>query len=152
VVVEPHHDDLALSASGLFLARPRPLTVITVFTRSASAHSSVLAAHPGEDQISTLRARESSQALRPLNAGQLLLGHRDARPPYRPYDPAVLDRVTADLELALAGMGDVDLLAPAGVTRHPDHLLVHEAVGSRMKELPRRSPRPSPPGCGRAAS
>jgi LmbE family N-acetylglucosaminyl deacetylase len=128
VVIEPHHDDWALSASGLFLARPRPLTVITVFTRSVTAHSSVLATHPGEDAISGLRARESAQALQPLGGSQLLLGHRDAAPPYRPYDPAALDRITADLEQALTGMGDVDLLAPAGVTRHPDHLLVHEAA------------------------
>lgn len=128
VVIEPHHDDLALSASGLFLSRPRPLTVVTVFTRSTSAHRSVLASHPGEEAVSTLRAGESRQALLPVDADQRLLGYRDAAPPYRPYDPAVLERVTADLERVLTEVGDAELIAPAGVTRHPDHLLVHEAA------------------------
>ncbi|WP_328913173.1 MULTISPECIES: PIG-L deacetylase family protein [unclassified Streptomyces] len=128
VVLEPHHDDMALSAGGLLLSRPRPLTVITVFTRSTSADRSVQQAHPGEDAISRLRAEESHQTLKALGAARTLLGHRDARPPYRPYDPAVLDQVTEDLEHALAGMGEAELLAPAAVTRHPDHLLVHEAA------------------------
>ncbi|MET8050425.1 PIG-L family deacetylase [Streptosporangium sp. NPDC005286] len=128
VVIEPHHDDLVLSASGLFLTRPRPLTVVTVFTRSTSAHRSALAEHPGEEAVSTLRAGESRQALLPVGADQRLLGYRDATPPYRPYDPAVLKLVTADLERVLAEVGAAELLAPVGVTRHPDHLLVHEAA------------------------
>jgi LmbE family N-acetylglucosaminyl deacetylase len=128
VVIEPHHDDLALSASGLLLTRPRPLTVVTVFTRSATAHPRVLAAHPGEDAVSALRAEESRRALLPLDAKRVLLGYRDADPPYRPYDPHLLDEVTVDLERILAGCGETELLAPASVTRHPDHLLVHEAA------------------------
>lgn len=134
IAIEPHHDDLALSASGLLLSRPRPLTVITVFTRTASAHLSVLAQHSGEAAISALRANESRQALRPLHARHQLLGYADARPPYRPYDPDVLDRVAADLEHIIGELRahpdwrDLELLAPAAVTRHPDHLLVHEAA------------------------
>ncbi|MFC4060222.1 PIG-L deacetylase family protein [Planomonospora corallina] len=128
VVVEPHHDDLVLSASGLLLAQPRPLTVVTVFTRSATAHPTVLARYPGQDAVTALRAREARQALLPLQAGQRMLGHRDAAPPYRPYDPAALDHVTAELRDVLAEAGDAELLAPAAVTRHPDHLLVHEAA------------------------
>ena len=130
VVLEPHHDDLALSASGLLLSQPRPLTVITVFTRSTSAHSLVRAQHPGEDAISRLRAEEAHQALKPLGATHRMLGYRDARPPYGPYDPATLRQITADLERVLTDVGgdDAELLAPAAVTRHPDHLLVHEAA------------------------
>jgi LmbE family N-acetylglucosaminyl deacetylase len=128
VVIEPHHDDFALSASGLFLTQPRPLTVITVFTRSISVHPSVTPTHASEDAISALRAAESCQALRPLRAAHHLLGHTDARPPYRPYSSAVLDQVTADLETIVSGLDDAELLAPAAVTRHPDHLLVHQAA------------------------
>ncbi|GAA0425420.1 hypothetical protein Acor_78720 [Acrocarpospora corrugata] len=131
VVIEPHHDDLALSASGLFLTQARPLTVVTVFSRSASAHASVRARRPGEEEISRLRAAESTQALRPLDGNQRLLGYHDACAPYQPYESDLLDRVTADLELALAELGDwreAELLAPAAVTRHPDHLLVHDAA------------------------
>ncbi|MEU8269877.1 PIG-L family deacetylase [Sphaerisporangium sp. NPDC049002] len=131
VVIEPHHDDLALSASGLFLTRARPLTVVTVFSRSATAHTSVHAEHSGEEAISRLRAAESTQALRPLHGNQRLLGYHDAEAPYRAYEPHILDRVVADLDLTLAELGDwheAELLAPAAVTRHPDHLLVHDAA------------------------
>ncbi|WP_219509716.1 hypothetical protein [Nonomuraea ceibae] len=92
-VIEPHHDDLALSASGLFLTEPRPLTVITVFTRSRSAHRSVRAVHHGQAAISALRAEESRQALLPLHAGRQMLGHHDATAPYGPYNPAQLSAV-----------------------------------------------------------
>lgn len=130
VVLEPHHDDLALSASGLLLSQPRPLTVITVFTRSTSAHSLVRAQHPGEDAISRLRADEARQALKPMQATHRMLGYRDARPPYGPYDSAVLKQVTTEIERVLTEIGgeDAELFAPAAVTRHPDHLLVHEAA------------------------
>ncbi len=128
VVIEPHHDDVALSASGLLLTRPRPLAVVTVFTRSTTAHPRALAAHPTEDAVSRLRAEESRQALLPLDAERVLLGYRDADSPYRPYEPRLLDEVTVDLQRALAGLGEAELLAPAAVTRHPDHLLVHEAA------------------------
>ncbi|GII78436.1 hypothetical protein Sru01_34180 [Sphaerisporangium rufum] len=128
VAIEPHHDDLALSASGSFLARPRPLTVVTVFTNTNSADRTVRARRFDRTLISQLRAQESRQALRPLRACHHLLGHTDAVPPYGPYSRGDLDRVTADLEEILAGRGDAEILAPAAVTRHPDHLLVHEAA------------------------
>ncbi|MEV7971159.1 PIG-L family deacetylase [Sphaerisporangium sp. NPDC088356] len=128
VVIEPHHDDLALSASGTFLARPRPLTVVTVFTDTNSADRAVKARYPNRALVSDLRAQESRQALRPLGARHHLLGHVDAAPPYRPYARDDLDRVTADLEKVLTDLGDAEILAPAAVTRHPDHLLVHEAA------------------------
>lgn len=80
VAIEPHHDDLALSAAGTLLTCPRPLTVVTVFTRSVTAHSDAQASRPGEPGVTALRAEEGRQALRPLQAGRLLLGYRDARP------------------------------------------------------------------------
>lgn len=128
VVIEPHHDDFALSASGLFLARPRPLTVITVFSRSLSVHPALEAAYPNVEAVSTLREREGAETLRPFGAAQHLLGHKDAAPPYRAYDPLRLDEITEELRGLLAGHPDAELLAPAAVTRHPDHLLVHEAA------------------------
>lgn len=128
VVIEPHHDDFALSACGLFLARPRPLTVLTVFTRSSSVHPSLETAYPSVEAVSALREREGAQALRPLGARQHLLGRKDADPPYRAYDPTLLEEITEDLRALLAGYPEAELLAPAGVTRHPDHLLVHQAA------------------------
>ncbi|MEU9213435.1 PIG-L family deacetylase [Streptomyces sp. NPDC048415] len=128
IVIEPHHDDFALSASGLFLARPRPLTVITVFTRSKSVHPALEAAYPSVEAVSALREREGAEALRPFGARQHLLGRKDADPPYRAYDPMRLEEITEELRALLAGYPEAELLAPAAVTRHPDHLLVHEAA------------------------
>jgi 2'-N-acetylparomamine deacetylase / 2'''-acetyl-6'''-hydroxyneomycin deacetylase len=128
VAIEPHHDDLALSASGLFLTCPVPLTVITVFTRSASVHPALQSLYPSAEVVSALRAAEASQALRPLQAAASLLGHKDADPPYRGYCEAAIDELAEELTSILADHGDAELIAPAGVTRHPDHLLVHEAA------------------------
>lgn len=128
VVIEPHHDDFALSAAGLFLARPRPLTVITVFTRSQSVHPALEVAYPSVEAVSALREREGAEALRPLGARRHLLGRKDAEAPYRAYDPARLQEITEELRDLLAGYPEAELLAPAAVTRHPDHLLVHEAA------------------------
>ncbi|MFF0482176.1 PIG-L deacetylase family protein [Streptomyces sp. NPDC004435] len=128
LVIEPHHDDFALSASGAFLARPRPLTVVTVFTRSRSVHPALEATYADVGTVSELRDREGAAALAPFAARRLLLGHKDAEPPYRPYDPELLDRITEELRRIAALHPDAELLAPAAVTRHPDHLLVHEAA------------------------
>ncbi|MFD5191280.1 hypothetical protein ACFWMU_24570 [Streptomyces sp. NPDC058357] len=128
LAIEPHHDDFALSASGAFLARPRPLTVVTVFTRSRSVHPALEPMYVDVDAVSGLRDREGAAALAPFAARRRLLGHKDAEPPYRPYDPGLLDRVTEELGRIVATHPGVELLAPAAVTRHPDHLLVHEAA------------------------
>ncbi|WP_328763167.1 MULTISPECIES: PIG-L deacetylase family protein [unclassified Streptomyces] len=128
LVIEPHHDDFALSASGTFLAQPRPLTVVTVFTQSRSVHPALEATYPSVDAVSDLRGREGAAALAPFAARRRLLGHKDAESPYRPYSPEMLDQVTEELrEIAAANPG-VELLAPAAVTRHPDHLLTHAAA------------------------
>ncbi|MEU9089736.1 PIG-L family deacetylase [Streptomyces sp. NPDC048428] len=128
LALEPHHDDFALSASGTFLAHPRPLTVATVFTRSTSVHPSLEDAYSTESAVSHLREREGAAALAPLAATRLALGHKDAEPPYRPYDEGRLDQITEELRAIVSAHPDAELLAPAAVTRHPDHLLVHEAA------------------------
>ncbi|MEY2241480.1 PIG-L deacetylase family protein [Streptomyces sp. BF23-18] len=128
LAVEPHHDDFALSASGTFLARPRPLTVVTVFTRSTSVHPALENAYTTEAAVSGLRDREGAAALAALAATRVLLGHKDADPPYRSYSQDRLERITDELREVVDAHPDAELLAPAAVTRHPDHLLVHEAA------------------------
>ncbi|GHB74214.1 hypothetical protein GCM10010377_75750 [Streptomyces viridiviolaceus] len=128
VAIEPHHDDFALSASGLFLTRPRPLTVITVFTRSTSIDPAFAGTFATVEAVSALRAAEGAAALEAFGARRHLLGHSDAARPYRAYDKQRLDDITHELAALLADHGDAELLAPAAVTRHPDHLLVHEAA------------------------
>ncbi|MGW5170296.1 PIG-L family deacetylase [Streptomyces nodosus] len=128
LALEPHHDDFALSASGAFLAHPRPLTVATVFTRSTSVHPSLEDAYSTESAVSCLRDREGAAALAPLAATRLTLGHKDAESPYRPYDQGRLAQITEELRAIVSAHPDTELLAPAAVTRHPDHLLVHEAA------------------------
>ncbi|MFG2112813.1 PIG-L deacetylase family protein [Streptomyces sp. NPDC048718] len=128
LVIEPHHDDFALSASGAFLAHPRPLTVVTVFARSRSVHPALETTYADVDTVSELRDREGAAALAPFAARRHLLGHKDAEPPYRPYTPEALDRTTDELRRIVVAHPGAELLAPAAVTRHPDHLLVHEAA------------------------
>ncbi|MGQ4388791.1 PIG-L deacetylase family protein [Streptomyces sp. SAS_270] len=128
LAIEPHHDDFALSASGTFLAHPRRLTVATVFTRSTSVHPALEDAYTTEAAVSDLRNREGAAALAPLGANRVLLGHKDADPPYRPYSPDRLEQITDELREVVDAHPDAELLAPAAVTRHPDHLLVHEAA------------------------
>jgi LmbE family N-acetylglucosaminyl deacetylase len=128
LVIEPHHDDFALSASGTFLAHPRPLTVATVFTRSTSVHPALEATYSTEAEVSALRNREGAAALAPFAATRLCLGNKDADPPYRPYSQSQLERVAEELREVVDARSDAELLAPAAVTRHPDHLLVHEAA------------------------
>ncbi|MFI1829843.1 hypothetical protein ACH41E_25905 [Streptomyces sp. NPDC020412] len=78
LVIEPHHDDFALSASGAFLANPRPLTVVTVFTRSWSVHPALEATYADIDTVSELRDREGAAALAPFAAHRHLLVHEAA--------------------------------------------------------------------------
>lgn len=128
LAIEPHHDDFALSASGTFLAQPRPLTVVTVFTRSRSVHTALEGAYSTEAAVSALRDQEGAAALTPFSAARIRLDHKDADPPYRPYDKHRLERITDELREIIAQHPGTELLAPAAVTRHPDHLLVHEAA------------------------
>ncbi|MFF2191705.1 PIG-L deacetylase family protein [Streptomyces sp. NPDC058157] len=128
IVIEPHHDDFALSASGTFLADPRPLTVITVFTRSRSVHPTLENTYPSVGAVSALRDREAAASLAPFGADRIGLGHKDAEAPYRPYSEELLDQVTGELAEIIDREPHAELIAPAAVTRHPDHLLVHEAA------------------------
>jgi len=128
LALEPHHDDLILSAGGHFLREPRPLTVVTVFTRSSSVHPEIRARYAGVNEISALRAEESRQAFRPLGATHHLLGLADADAPYESPDPASVEVLAGLLRPYIEENPKAELIAPAGVTRHPDHLRVHEAA------------------------
>jgi LmbE family N-acetylglucosaminyl deacetylase len=128
LALEPHHDDLILSAGGYFLARPRPLTVVTVFTQSNSMHPQVSSRYTSVEEVSTLRAEESRQSYRPFQATHHLLGLADAGFPYVAYQPDSIALLVDMLRPYVDEQPNAELIAPAGVTRHPDHLLVHEAA------------------------
>ncbi|MGW7361818.1 hypothetical protein ACWGI0_35715 [Streptomyces sp. NPDC054802] len=64
----------------------------------------------------------------PFATTRLCLGNKDADPPYRPCSQSRLERITEELREVVDAHADAELLAPAAVTRHPDHLLVHEAA------------------------
>lgn len=128
LALEPHHDDLILSAGGYFLSQPRPLVVVTVFTQSNSMHPDVGARGISIDEISALRAEEPQQALRPFQATHHLLGLKDADPPYVAHDSSSVERLADKLRRYVDEHPDAELIAPASVTRHPDHLLVHEVA------------------------
>lgn len=129
LALEPHHDDLILSAGGRMLSVPRRLSVVTVFTQTNSVHPEVGAALTSIDEISALRAEESRQALRPLQVtGHHLLGLKDADAPYQANDSGSASMLADMLRPYVDEHPDAELIAPAGVTRHPDHLRVHEAA------------------------
>lgn len=128
LVIEPHHDDFVLSASGSMLVSPAPLIVATVFTRSTSVHPSILSSYNDIETVSALRGAEAAQSLRPFDAQHIRLGYKDADPPYAAYDECLLNEVVERLHSIIEQLPGAELLAPAAVTRHPDHLLVHEAA------------------------
>ncbi|HEV8555173.1 MAG TPA: PIG-L family deacetylase [Actinophytocola sp.] len=129
LALEPHHDDLVLSAGGYVLSRTRPLTVVTVFTQTTSVHPGISPGLSSIDEISALRAEESRQAFLPLHVTRHhLLGLNDADAPYQANDPRSVPLLADLLRPCLDEHPDAELIAPAGVTRHPDHLRVHEAA------------------------
>lgn len=131
VAIEPHNDDLVLSAGGTLLAHPRPLVVITVFSQSNDVHPLTNLDDNSVGGTSALRARETDAALMPLAASHHALGYKDASKPYRIATKRTIDEITAAISKAISVAvpnGDYELFAPASVTRHPDHLAVHEAA------------------------
>ncbi|MFJ9908828.1 hypothetical protein ACIRVK_39270 [Streptomyces sp. NPDC101152] len=95
---------------------------------STSVHPALEDAYTTEAAVSDLCNLEGAAALAPFAANRILLGHKDADPPYRPYSQDRLEQITDELRAVVDAHPDAELLAPAAVTRHPDHLLVHEAA------------------------
>lgn len=126
VALQPHHDDLMLSAGGCLLAWCRPLVVITLFNRSGYTDPDLAMARGlDEDQVTGMRARESREALRGLADRLIDLGERDARHPFTAVPGPRLDAIRRAVASRIDGLPDFDLIAPAGVSRHPDHLATH---------------------------
>jgi LmbE family N-acetylglucosaminyl deacetylase len=131
VAIEPHNDDLILSAGGTLLEHPRPLVVITVFSQSNDVHPLTDFADNSVELITALRTRETAAALLPLAATHHTLGYRDASKPYRIATKENIDEITTTIRNAISAAvpnSDYELIAPASVSRHPDHLAVHEAA------------------------
>jgi LmbE family N-acetylglucosaminyl deacetylase len=128
IALEPHHDDVVLSISGTLLATRRPARVVTVFTDTESARPEVAAsAKSGQLTISALREQESAAALSVIAVERRTLGLADARPPYEARTSGFTTRLAEMISVAIDGWVG-ELFAPAAVTRHPDHLAVHEAA------------------------
>ena len=128
VDVLPRGPDLTANTAPNLVVRPTPLTVVTVFARSASVHPRLSTTYASIESVSALRRAEATQSLRPFDAQHVRLGYKDADPPYAAYDEAVLGDVVERLRWIVEQLPEAELLAPAAVTRHPDHLLVHEAA------------------------
>lgn len=131
VAIEPHNDDLVLSAGGALLRDPKPLIVITVFSQSDDVHPSSRFAGGSLERISNLRNRETDASLMPLNATHYPLDFKDSSKPYgriesRKYNEIVT--AIGEVLSTVAPASGYDLIAPAGVTRHPDHLAIYEAA------------------------
>jgi LmbE family N-acetylglucosaminyl deacetylase len=128
IALEPHHDDVVLSIGGMLLATHRPARVLTVFTNTESALPEVVdSANAGHYTISGLREEESAAALSVIAVERRTLRLTDARSPYQARTADFTDRLADKISAAIDGWPG-ELLAPAAVTRHPDHLAVHEAA------------------------
>lgn len=161
LVLEPHHDDAALSLGAWLLARrKRPLRILTATSRYISTtlletgRRRVLSV----EQVSELRSTEGRLAGRILGAASTSLPHPDAPLRYC-RNPEKLHRVSEErfsgeyersisenllrnskteaIELArqiLRRMtaDSTTLLAPMGIGAHPDHLWVRNAALSLL--------------------
>lgn len=115
LVVQPHPDDAALSIGGTLLQVTNPLTVLTVYARSATARAS------------RKRQAEDRRFAGLVGAGAHHLGRCEGSSLSAPRPWPEVDSIAHGLHLAASG---ALVLAPAGVARHVDHVAVHEAVAS----------------------
>ncbi len=129
LVLEPHADDAALSAGGLLLATNRPVHIVTVFGRSRSMHWSLDDHNLDTESVTTARTREAAAAAdllgashEVLNLSDLALSGDDRGWKHPPSD-ALLDAI-ADARKELQ---DAELIGPAAVTTHSDHIQLHRA-------------------------
>lgn len=129
VALEPHPDDLVLSCGGRLLLEGRELYVISVCSESRTVHPGLASGDEAPEEIAGARRAENRAALAMLGAEILELGWKDAGKPYRPTTGGRIEELLDEMDAVRARLPDsYELLAPAAVTRHPDHVLVHEAA------------------------
>lgn len=129
VALEPHPDDLTLSLAGRLAAERRPLYVISVHSAAGTAHPASTVVGEDRERVAAVRRDENRTALAALGAEIVELGMADARKPYGPVEDSAVKGLATSLEVTLADLpGGAELIAPAAVTRHPDHVLVHRAA------------------------
>jgi len=130
VALEPHPDDLVLSAGGWLAGSRRPLLVISVCSESAAVHPESDLHKRDRDEIVGIRHAENLAAVQALRGELVELGMRDAEPPYRSHPASAGQELAEQIRPHLPGVPgkDFELIAPASVTRHPDHIWVHQAA------------------------
>jgi LmbE family N-acetylglucosaminyl deacetylase len=116
VLPQPHPDDCALSVGGTLLKVANPLSLVTVFSDSATA------------EVSMARQAEDQRCAGLLGAEWSHLGGRERASTSAIRGRAAVAQISGAIR-GLAARGAV-LLAPAAVARHVDHLAVHQAARS----------------------
>lgn len=129
VLIEPHCDDVALSFLGSLLCWSRPVTVITLFNRSRTVDShfpgGALLSH---DEISAVRRAENEAALvRGLGARCLYLDLWEEPWPWSSPDRTRVSAIAKLIE-SVADLSSAELIAPFGLSTHPDHYLARAAA------------------------
>jgi LmbE family N-acetylglucosaminyl deacetylase len=117
VLLQPHPDDCALSIGGTLLKVGNPVSILTVFSVSATA------------ALSAARQAEDRRFATVVGAEWRHLGGRERRSTSAEHTPAVAAQI-ADATRSLSVTGGGVLLAPAAVARHVDHRTVHQAARS----------------------
>lgn len=120
IVFEPHADDAVLSCGGLLLQVPNPLLIITVFSRSVAALNT---RGKCERTTSSLRNKESRKVAGLLAASHEAIGLEDSS--LANIDDE--DRKNRALQIVSETVGRnpaATFMFPAGVSHHPDHLLL----------------------------
>lgn len=124
IALEPHADDVALSVGGTLLNLNRPVCVLTIFSRSHNFHPDLHCYCNGTPGLITnLREAESKAAAVLMGAEHVSLGISEAKWPLQPPDLTRVDDLILMIRSKIAPYRDCELIAPACVSRHPDHVL-----------------------------
>lgn len=139
LLLSPHSDDLALSVGSRLSSsrgwRGMPKTAVTVFVESVHAPYADV---QGEREITRLRQREEQDFARAAGAGLIQLpwkeawlrGYPSRESLFAVDDPRrdpLYQEVRASLRTVLASRPWAAVVAPLGIGRHVEHLIVRDA-------------------------
>ena len=113
LALEPHPDDLILSAGGTLIDIKRPLHVLTFFSRSSNVTSN--RDHClSKDEFSNIRQKENEAALNVINASVEHLNLPEASWPFSKKDEKYVDLIIDLTTQYLSDHPDVELFAQIG--------------------------------------
>ncbi|MCH8852814.1 MAG: PIG-L family deacetylase [Planctomycetes bacterium] len=129
LALEPHADDAFLSFGGLALSLDRPVHVVTLFSKSRNLFPELHKYGALDNRMITrLRTAESRAAAKLTSTTHSQLGLWEAKWPHQPPRTDLNEAIVEALRRELEKLPGAELLAPACVSRHPDHVLTRLAA------------------------